>query len=144
MKTIKTVALSLAGAALIAAPAFADRPPNPGNGHANKAPHGAVTAPGQLCKKESHKKTNHGKGKSPFAACVVGAKRAQAEAAQQQDSTTQQHTPPAKLCKDQSHKKSATDKKSPFAACVSGAAKAQNDEKQGSYPLPPHEAAPRH
>ena len=125
MKTIKTTALSLAGAALIAGPAFADRPPNPGS-NGNHGGQGQKTAPGQLCKKESRKKTNHGKGKSPFAACVVGAKRAQAEAAST-PSTPSTHTAPAKLCKDQSHKKSATDKKSPFAACVSGAAKAQND-----------------
>ena len=131
MKTIKTTALSLAGAALMVAPAFADRPPNPGsNGH--HSGQGQKTAPGQLCKKESRKKTNHGKGKSPFAACVLGAKRAQAEIAKRDSSTTSTHTAPAKLCKDQSHKKSATDKKSPFAACVSGAAKAQNDDKQSS------------
>src|SRR3954454_20607700 len=124
MKTIKTTALSLAGAALIAGPAFADRPPNPGS-NGNHGGQGQKTAPGQLCKKESRKKTNHGKGKSPFAACVVGAKSAQAETAAQkeQGSTTTPHTAPAKLCKDMSHKKSATDKKSPFAACVSGAAK---------------------
>jgi hypothetical protein len=122
MKTIKTTALSLAGAAMIAAPAFADRPPNPGS-NGNHGGQGQKTAPGQLCRTQSHKKTNHGKGKSPFAACVLGAKRAQAEAA----ATPTTHTAPAKLCKDQSHKKSATDKKSPFAACVSGAAKAQND-----------------
>jgi hypothetical protein len=127
MKTItrtKTTLASLtAGLALVASPAFADRPPNPGGDH------GKATAPGQLCKSESHKKTNHGKGKSPFAACVVGATRAQREAAQQQDTDTK--TAPSELCKDQSHKRSAADKaahrKSPFAACVSGAAKAQND-----------------
>src|SRR3954469_23518082 len=127
MNTIKTTALSLAGAALMAAPAFADRSPNAGTG--NTKPHGTAPAPGQLCKKESRKKTNHGKGKSPFAACVLGAKRAQAETTEQKQGTTTPttHTAPAKLCKDMSHKKSATDKKSPFAACVSGAAKAQND-----------------
>ena len=118
--TKRTTTASLTAAlALMAAPAFADRPPTAGsNGQGQK------TAPGQLCKNESRKKTNHGKGKSPFAACVLGAKRAQAETAQKQSST---HTAPAKLCKDQSHKKAKTDKKSPFAACVSGAAKAQND-----------------
>ena len=83
---------------------------------------GKATAPGQLCKSLSHKKTNHGKGKSPFAACVVGATRAQAEVA----ATPAKHTAPAKLCSDLSHKKSATDSKSPFSACVVGAAKAQN------------------
>ena len=118
-----------AALALMAAPAFADRPPDPGANGKHKG-QGQTTAPGQLCRTQSRKKTNHGKGKSPFAACVLGAKRAQAQAAAQPQGTTT-HTAPAKLCKDQSHKKSATDKKSPFAACVSGAAKAQNDQ-QGS------------
>src|SRR4051812_30416993 len=86
-----------------------------------------ATAPGQMCRTESRKKTNHGKGKSPFAACVIGAKRAQTQAAQ----SPKKHTAPGQFCKDQSRKKSATDKKSPFAACVTGAAKAQK-EQQGS------------
>jgi hypothetical protein len=114
--SLKTTFVSLtAAAALIATPALAaDHPP---------AGHGKATAPGQLCKSQSHKKTNHGKGKSPFAACVVGAARAQQEIAA--DATTL--TSPGRLCRDQSHKKSATDAKTPFAACVTGAAKAQQD-----------------
>lgn len=112
---LKTTVVSLtAAAALLATPALAAQPPQG---------HGQATAPGQLCKSQSHKKTNHGKGKSPFAACVVGAKRAQAELA----SNPSTKTPPGQLCKDQSRKKSATDKKSPFAACVVGAAKAQGE-----------------
>jgi hypothetical protein len=118
---LKTTAISLSAAlALSAAPALAKKPTPP---HDN----GKATAPGQLCKAQSHKKTNKGKGKSPFAACVTGAKRAQAELREQPKTTTA----PGQLCKDQSHKKSATDKKSPFAACVTGAAKAQQ-EQQGS------------
>ena len=117
---LKLMTASLAtGLALATTPALADKPENPGQGH------GKTTAPGQLCKGQSHKKTNHGKGKSPFAACVVGAKRAQREAARTQDAQETEHTAPAKLCKDQSRKKDANDKKSPFAACVTGAAKAQ-------------------
>jgi hypothetical protein len=112
---LKTTAVSIAaGLAILATPAMATPP---------MTPHGKTTAPGQLCKSMSHKKTNHGKGKSPFAACVVGATRAQAEAA----ATPATHTAPAKLCKDQSHRKSTSDRKSPFAACVSGAAKAQQE-----------------
>ena len=118
---LKTTAISLSAAlALSAAPALAKKPTPPQG-------HGKTTAPGQICKGQSHKKTNHGKGKSPFAACVIGAKRAQAELRTQPKTTTA----PGQLCKDQSHKKSATDKKSPFAACVTGAAKAQK-EQQGS------------
>jgi hypothetical protein len=99
----------------------ADRP-----GQGKPAATGKASAPGQVCRNESRKKTNHGKGKSPFAACVVGVKRAEREAAAKSQSKS--HTAPAKLCKDQSHKKDGNDRKSPFAACVSGAAKAQNDD----------------
>ena len=120
---LKTTAISLSAAlALSAAPALAKKP-TPPQGQQN----GHATAPGQLCKGQSHKKTNHGKGKSPFAACVTGAKRAQAELRADTGTTTA----PGRICKDQSRKKSATDKKSPFAACVVGATKAQK-EQQGS------------
>jgi hypothetical protein len=111
-----TIASLTAAVAMLTTPALAaDQQP---------AAHGKATAPGQLCKAQSHKKTNHGKGKSPFAACVVGATRAQAESSTD-DSTA---TAPGQLCKDQSRKKSATDTKSPFAACVTGAAKAQHEQ----------------
>ena len=113
---LKTTAISLSAAlALSAAPALAKKPTPPQG-------HGKTTAPGQLCKAQSHKKTNHGKGKSAFAACVVGVKRAQAELAK--DPATK--STPNTLCKDMSRKKAATDKKSPYSACVSGAAKAQH------------------
>ena len=98
----------------------------------------STTAPGQLCKKESKKKTMQGKGKSPFASCVIGVKRAErnldkvAATADQpkQDRVKKQN--PTTMCKTLSKKKAATDKKSPFAACVSGAAKAQNEAKQAA------------
>src|SRR6266508_4230158 len=100
MRLRTTVASVTAAAAMLATPALAaDQPPTA---------HGKATAPGQLCKSQSHKKTNHGKGKSPFAACVIGAKRAQAEVVTE----TSTKTAPGQLCKDQSRKKSATDKKS--------------------------------
>ncbi|MFL6065338.1 MAG: hypothetical protein ACJ72G_11775 [Friedmanniella sp.] len=119
MRHARTIATITAALALTAAPALADKPPAP----PGKAK-GTATAPGQLCKSQSRHKTNHGKGKSPFAACVVGATRAQRDAAGKAPGAA--HTPPAKLCADQSHRKAATDPKSPFAACVSGAAKAQH------------------
>ncbi len=110
---LKSTAVSITAAfALLATPALAVKPP---------MTHGKSTSPGQLCKAQSHKKTNHGKGKSPYAACVSGAARAKADLAK----SPSVKTSPAKLCKDMSKKKSATDTKSPFAACVSGAAKAQ-------------------
>lgn len=111
---LKTTVVSLtAAAAMLTTPALA--------AHQPPKTHGKATAPGQLCKSMSHKKTDHGKGKSPFAACVVGVKRAQRELAKKPATKTA----PGQVCKDQSRKKSATDKKSPFAACVTGAAKAQ-------------------
>lgn len=112
---LKTTAVSLtAGLAIAITPAFAlaAKPTTSPN----------ASAPGQLCKTMSHKKTNHGKGKSPFAACVIGVNRAQAELAKNPATKTS----PSQLCKDLSHKKAATDKKTPYAACVSGAAKAQH------------------
>jgi len=113
---LKTTVVSMtAAAAMLTTPALA--------AHKPPAVHGKATAPGQLCKSQSHKKTNHGKGKSPFAACVIGVKRAKAERATKPSTKTA----PGQLCKDQSRKKSATDKKSPFAACVTGAAKAQRE-----------------
>jgi hypothetical protein len=115
---LKTTLVSLtAAAALVTTPALA--------AHKPAATHAKPTAPSQLCKAQSHKKTNHGKGKSPYSACVVGANRAQAELAKTPTVTTA----PGQLCKDQSRKKSATDTKSPFAACVVGAAKAQQEQK---------------
>jgi hypothetical protein len=69
---LKTTLVSLtAAAAMLTTPALAaSQPP---------AAHGKTTAPGQLCKSQSHKKTHHDKGKSPFAACVIGAAKAQHE-----------------------------------------------------------------
>lgn len=111
---LKTTALSMTAAlALVASPALATP-----STHAS----GKATAPGQLCKSLSHKKTNKGKGKSPFAACVIGAARAQAELT----AKTTPATAPGTLCKGLSHKKSATDSKTPFAACVVGVAKARH------------------
>jgi len=113
---LKTTVLSMSAAlAMLATPALAAHGPKD---------HGKATAPGQLCKSQSHKKTSHGKGKSPFAACIAGVKLAESESVK--DPSTR--TPPGQLCKDLSHKKAATDEKSPFAACVTGAA----DAEQGS------------
>jgi uncharacterized membrane protein len=67
---LRTTAAALTAAlALLATPALAAKP--------DPATHGKASAPGQLCKSMSHKKTNKGKGKSPYAACVSGAAKAQ-------------------------------------------------------------------
>ena len=111
---LKTITASLAAAAvLLTSPALAAEPAADTQGKA--------ATPAQLCKSESKKKTNRGKGKSPFAACVIGATRANADAGAERS----KNTAPGRLCKGQSRKKTATDKKSAFAACVAGAKKAQ-------------------
>jgi len=119
MRHLRIIATLTAALALTAAPALADKPTTPPGKRK-----GTATAPGQLCKTQSRHKTNHGKGKSPFAACVVGAARAQHDAAAKGPGAPR--TAPAKLCADQSRTKAVYDPKSPFAACVSGAAKAQH------------------
>ncbi|HEX8120632.1 MAG TPA: hypothetical protein VF549_05120 [Solirubrobacteraceae bacterium] len=108
MKSITTRSAAIVAAlALVATPAFAA-----GNGK------GQTTSPAKICKAESKKKTNHGKGKSPFAACVVGVKRQKTEAVETPAPTEQRA--PGQICKDQSRKKDKNDAKSPFAACVKG------------------------
>jgi hypothetical protein len=116
----KTTAIT-AALALMATPAFAQGQ-GQGQGGQDQG-QGQSTAPGQICKNESRKKTNHGKGKSPFAACVVGVKRVNAEVAR--EGSDNDVRAPGQICRDQSRRKSETDKKSPFAACVTGAAKAK-------------------
>ena len=113
MKSITSrTAAATAAIALLATPAFAQ------DGSKEPQGKGQSTSPAKICKNESKKKTMKGKGKSPFAACVVGVKRQQTEA-QETPAPTEQRAP-GQICKDQSKKKAATDKKSPFAACVKG------------------------
>src|SRR3712207_3978355 len=95
------------------------------------------TPPAQLCAKESKKKTNRGKGKSPFAACVSGARKAQAEIRRNEQNPPRakdKTTAPGQICRTESRRRTAADKeagrKSPFAACVTGAAKAQQEVPQ--------------
>lgn len=103
---LKTTAVSLTAAlAMMTTPALANA------SHTHKA-----TAPGQLCKTFSHKKTDHGKGQSPFAACVRGATLARSHKAEA----------PGQICKGESKKKIAPGKKTLFAACVTGVAKARH------------------
>ncbi|HEV3001256.1 MAG TPA: hypothetical protein VGW75_11005 [Solirubrobacteraceae bacterium] len=119
--SIKTAAAT-AAIALLATPAFAQGPQEPPQqkGHA--------TSPAKICKNESRKKTNHGKGKSPFAACVIGAARQQREAQRQPDENEQRA--PGRICRDQSRKKDANDTKSPFAACVKGVTETRKQQRE--------------
>ena len=118
---LKSKSAAVAAAlSMIATPAFAQ----------DTQPTDQQKAPGQICKSFSKKKTNEGKGKSPFAACVVGVNRARKDLKEVEDGEQQKKSNPTTLCKSLSKKKSETDKKSPFAACVSGAAKAQREAKK--------------
>ncbi len=120
--TSKTAATT-AAIALLATPALAAKPTD----HEPQGK-GQATSPAKICKDESRKKTNHGKGKSPFAACVVGVKRQQAEAQRTPDPNEQRA--PGQICADRSRKKDANDEKSPFAACVTGVTEMRKEQRE--------------
>ena len=123
MKSITSrTAATTAAIALLATPAFAQGQ--------NQEPRGKgqSTSPAKICKNESRKKTNHGKGKSPFAACVVGVKRQENEAQATPEQSEQRA--PGRICRDQSRKKDANDAKSPFAACVKGVTVARKQQRE--------------
>src|SRR3712207_956790 len=122
MKSItRTTAATTAAIALLATPAIGQEPPQ-GEGQA--------TSPAKICKNESRKKTNHGKGKSPFAACVIGVERQNREARQNPNPSEQRA--PGRICRDQSRKKDANDTKSPFAACVKGVVETRQEQRENS------------
>ena len=125
MKSItRKTAATTAAIALFATPAFAE---NQGKEPQGK---GQTTSPAKLCKAESKKKTNRGKGKSPFAACVVGVKRQEDEAAK--TPVPNEQRAPGQICADQSRKKDANDTKSPFAACVKGVTEARKEQREAA------------
>jgi hypothetical protein len=117
--TRKTAAAT-AAIALLATPAFAAAPGGKGQ----------TTSPAKLCKAESKQKTMRGKGKSPFAACVVGVKRQDTEAAK--TPVPNEQRAPGQICADQSRKKAKTDPKSPFAACVHGVTEARKAQREAA------------
>jgi hypothetical protein len=119
--TSKTAATT-AAIALLATPAFAQGQDQEPRGQ------GQATSPAKICKNESRKKTNHGKGKSPFAACVVGVARQQREAEREPNQDEQRA--PGRICRDQSRKKDANDTKSPFAACVKGVTETRKAQRR--------------
>ena len=123
MKSITShTAAATAALALLAAPAFAQDTPTEPKGK------GQATSPAKICKAESKKKTMRGKGKSPFAACVIGVKRQQAEAEKTPEQSEQRA--PGQICADQSRKKAKTDPKSPFAACVKGVTVTRKQQRE--------------
>jgi hypothetical protein len=118
MKSItRTTTATMAAFALVATPAFAQ-----------EGGQGQTTSPAKICKAESKKKTNRGKGKSPFAACVIGVKRQQVEA--QKTPEPNEQRAPGQICRDQSRKKDADDTKSPFAACVKGVTVTRKQQRE--------------
>ncbi len=121
----KTAAVA-AAFSLMAAPAFAQDMQEPSS----------ESAPQTICKNESKKKTNRGKGKSPFAACVSGAKKANAQAERNEQREARGQKPlrvaPGQFCRNESRKKSGTDTKSPFAACVKGATEANKRNREAA------------
>ena len=122
MKSItRTTAATTAAFALLVTPVFGQDTQEPQKkGHA--------TSPAKICKNESRKKTMRGKGKSPFAACVIGVKRQQAEAVKTPEQNEQRA--PGRICADQSRKKAKTDPKSPFAACVKGVTVTRKQQRE--------------
>ena len=119
--THKSAAATVA-IALFAAPAFAQETPPQNDGQ--------TTSPAKICKDESKKKTNRGKGKSPFAACVSGAKKQQAEAKREPNENSQRA--PGQICRNESRKKDANDTKSPFAACVKGVVTMRKQQREAA------------
>ena len=116
-----------AALALVATPALG-APPAERPSQSQGQGQGQSTAPGQICKSETRKKVK-GEAKSAFAACVVGAKRANREAAAEAGDPEATSTAPGRLCKDQSRKKVKGEAKSDFASCVTAAAKAQERQE---------------
>ena len=122
MKSItRTTAATTAAIALLATPAIGQEPPQ-GDGQS--------TSPAKICQGESKKKTNRGKGKSPFAACVVGNARQKREARQEPNPNEQRA--PGQICRDQSRKKDANDTKSPFAACVQSVVETRKAQREAA------------
>jgi hypothetical protein len=122
MKSItRTTAATTAAIALLATPAFGQDTQEPRG-------KGQTTSPAKICKNESKKKTNRGKGKSPFAACVVGVKRQETEA--QNTPQPSEQRAPGRICRDQSRKKDSNDSKSPFAACVKGVTVTRKQQRE--------------
>ena len=122
MKSItRTTAAGTAAFALLVTPAFGQETQEPQG-------KGQTTSPAKICKNESKKKTMRGKGKSPFAACVKGAKRQRVEAAVTPEPNEQRA--PGQICADQSRKKAKTDSKSPFAACVKGVTEMRKEQRE--------------
>ena len=120
----KTVVVAATAFSLAGAPAVAQDTPQP-----------PKNAP-EACKAESKKKNSAGKGKTLFATCVSGFKKAEAknEANERRQARGQKpvRVIPGQVCKTASKKKAEGQTKSPFAACVKGATEANKAAREAA------------
>ena len=132
---IRKSAALVATMGLMAAPAVAQETQEPNSN----------SAPQTICKNESKKKNSAGKGKTLFAECVSGFKKAEAknEANEQREARGQKpaRVIPGQVCKSQSRKKAEGQSKSPFAACVKGATEANKAAREAARQQPQAPAA---
>ena len=121
----KTVAVAATAFSLAAAPAVAQEMEQPNS-----------KSPAQACKTMSKKKNSAGKGKTLFATCVSGFKKAEAknEANERRQARGQKpvRVIPGQVCKTASKKKAEGQTKSPFAACVKGATEANKAAREAA------------
>jgi len=125
----KTVVVAATAFSLAGAPALAQETERPSS-----------KSPAQACKSMSKKKDSAGKGKTLFAKCVSGFKKAEAknEANDRREARGQKpvRVIPGQVCKNESRKKAAGQKKSPFAACVKGATEANKAAREAARQQP--------
>ncbi len=93
-------------------------------------------APQTICKNESKKKSSAGKGRTLFAVCVSGARKANEQNAANERREARGQKPvrvvPGRICASQSRKKVAGAPKSAFAACVKGATEANKAAREAA------------
>ena len=121
----KTVVVAATAFSLAGAPAVAQDTPQP-----------PKNAP-EACKAESKKKNSAGKGKTAFAVCVSGFKKAEAknEANERRQARGQKpvRVIPGQVCKSfKGQPKVAGQKKTPFASCVKGATEANKAAREAA------------
>jgi opacity protein-like surface antigen len=119
---IRSIFAAAASAALLAAPAYAAKPADPGGQHAGAgASHGQGKAYGRYCAGQS-KKHVAGQPGTPFSQCVKAMAKLASGAA----------TSPRAACKGLSKKHVAGQKGTPFSRCIVAAAHLRHDDEQQS------------
>ncbi len=122
----KTVVVAATAFSLAGAPALAQETEQP-----------TSKSPAQACKTMSKKKDSAGKGKTLFATCVSGFKKAEAknEANEQRQARGQKpvRVIPGQVCKNlKGQPKVEGQTKTPFAACVKGATEANKAAREAA------------